>query len=77
VLCYITYKYSDQALPVKIGMSLVYLHQSATNQRIGRARAWIWSTADTIHIQYGPCRYDAHVHDLNFQNQEFWISTAK
>jgi len=72
VLCYITYKYSDQALLVKIGMSLVDLHQSATIQRIGRARAGIWSAADTIHI-----RYDTHVHDFNFQNQEFWISTAK
>jgi len=27
--------------------------------------------ADTIRI-----RYDTHVHDLRFQNQEFWISTT-
>jgi len=28
--------------------------------------------AYTIRIQY-----DTHVHDLSFQNQEFWISTTK
>jgi len=28
--------------------------------------------ADTIRI-----RYDTHVHDLRFQNLEFWISTTK
>jgi len=35
---------------------------------------WILNTdlADTIRI-----RYDTHVHDLWFQNQEFWISTTK
>jgi len=27
---------------------------------------------DTIRI-----RYDTHVHDFTFQNQEFWISTRK
>ena len=46
----------------------------------------IRSAADTIRIRFGPCRCDTysihyhtitHVHDLRFQNQEFWISITK
>jgi len=43
----------------------------------------IRSAANTIRTRYGLChipiliRYDKTVHDLRFQNQEFWISTAK
>jgi len=32
----------------------------------------IQDLADMIHIQYA-----THVHDLRFQNQEFWISTSE
>ena len=36
------------------------------------SRRFVMDLADTIHI-----RYDTHVHDLRFQNQEFLISTTK
>jgi len=26
---------------------------------------------DSIRIRYGPCRYNTHVHDLRFKNQDF------